>query len=302
MNEIALQQVPASPSFLRRAFGTREIRRSRAFYGYSFLLIAMGIGWLARDKRLVDPEDGLGYWLGIVGSLMMLSLLLYPYRKRIKALQILGTTKQWFRCHMVLGLVGPLLILYHSNFQLGSFNGRVALFSMLLVAGSGVFGLHFYARVHRGLYGRKTSLDELRSDLAESLKGSRGLATLVPGLIPKLESLSAEVQGDKITRSLGIGASLKWTFRQYAVRFSLTQAAYRELRARAVLSPTVARDFPRLKKVISKYVRNYVRLMGRVAQFTLYEKLFSVWHVLHLPLFYMLVLSALLHVLAVHMY
>lgn len=302
MNEIALRRAPTNPSVLRRAFGTRETRQKRTFYGYSLLFIAIGIGWLARDKGLVDPENGLGYWLGIIGSLMMLSLLLYPYRKRIRALQILGTTAQWFRAHMILGLVGPLLVLYHCNFKLGSFNSQVALISMLLVAGSGIFGLHFYAHVHRGLYGRKTNLDELRSDLAESLKDSRGLATLVPNLIPKLESLSVEVQGDKITGLLGMGASLKWTFRQYLVRISLTRAAYRELRARAVLSPTIRRDFPRLKKVISKYLRNYVRLMARVAQFTLYERLFSVWHVLHLPLFYMLVLSALLHVLAVHMY
>ncbi len=302
MNEVALQQTPTNSNFLERAFGARENRQGGAFYGYSLLFIAMGIGWLVRDKGLVTPEDGLGYWLGIFGSTMMLSLLLYPYRKRIKALQILGTTTQWFRSHMILGLIGPLLVLYHCNFQLGSFNSRVALFCMLVVAASGVFGLHFYARVHRGLHGRKTSLDELRGDLAESLESSRGMATLMPKLMSELERLSAEIQGDNITRSLGIGASLKWTFRQYVIWISLSWTAHRELRARAVLSPTVRRDFWRLKKLSSVYIRNYVRLMGRVAQFTLYEKLFSVWHVLHLPLFYMMVLSALLHVLAVHMY
>ncbi len=302
MNDVAFQQTLTDPTFLRRAFGTREKRQGRAFYGYTLLIIAMGIGWLVRDKGLVTPEDGLGYWLGIIGSSMMLSLLLYPYRKRIKALQILGTTTQWFRAHMILGLVGPLLVLYHCNFHLGSFNSQVALICMLIVAGSGVFGLHFYARVHRGLYGRKTSLDELRDDLAESLKGSHGMATLMPNLMSELESLSAEIQGDNITRSLGIGASLMWTLRQYVVWISLSWTAHRELRARAILSATVRRDFWRLKKASSVYIRNYVRLMGRVAQFTLYEKMFSVWHVLHLPLFYMMVLSALLHVLAVHMY
>lgn len=302
MNEIALQLPTTDTTILRRVFGTRENRQGGAFYGYSLLLVAIGIGWLARDKGLVNPEDGLGYWLGIFGSSMMLSLLLYPYRKRIKALRILGTTAQWFRAHMILGVVGPLLVLYHCNFQTGSFNSQVALFCMLVVAGSGIFGLHIYARVHRGLYGRKTSLDELRSDLAESLESSHGLATLMPNLMSQLVTLSTEIQGDNITRSLGLRASLTWTLRQYVVWISLSWTAHRELRVRAALSPTVARDFWRLKKVSSVYVRNYVHLMGRVAQFTLYEKLFSVWHVLHLPLFYMLVLSALLHVLAVHMY
>ena len=55
-------------------------------------------------------------------------------RKRFRFLQILGATRHWFRLHMIFGLLGPLLILYHSNFHLGSFNSRVAFYAMLLVA------------------------------------------------------------------------------------------------------------------------------------------------------------------------
>ena len=93
---------------------------------------------------------------------------------------------------------------------------------MLLVAGSGIFGLHIYARIHRGLYGRRTSLDELRGDLAESLESNHGLATLMPNLMSKLVTLSTEIQGDNITRSLGLRASLTWTLRQYVVWMMLT--------------------------------------------------------------------------------
>jgi NADH:ubiquinone oxidoreductase subunit 2 (subunit N) len=41
---------------------------------------------------------------------MMLALLLYPLRKRLRILHFLGPTKVWFRTHMILGLVGPLLV------------------------------------------------------------------------------------------------------------------------------------------------------------------------------------------------
>jgi hypothetical protein len=78
--------------------------------------------------------------------------------------------------------------------------------------------------------------------------------------------------------------------------------ARRELRERSAQSPAVARDFGRLEQASSSYICSFTRLSGQVAQFTLYERLFSLWHVLHLPLFYMMVISALLHVLAVHMY
>jgi hypothetical protein len=302
VNEAVLDR-PVSPAdFKTRRPSTSDNRRGSSFYGYSLTIIAIGLGWLVRDRGIVNPEEGLGYWLGIIGGSMMLLLLLYPLRKRIRTNRFLGATKHWFRAHMLLGIVGPLLVLYHCNFQLGSFNSQVALFCMLLVAGSGIVGRHFYAHIHRGLYGQKTNLDELWRDLSESMDHSHDLATLMPDLMSRLVVLSKEVQGDHITRSLGMGASLVWTFRQYVIWFSLLRTARRELRVRAAMSPAVAADFWRLRRTSSAYIRDYVRLMGRVAQFTLYEKLFSLWHVLHLPLFFMMVLSALLHVLAVHMY
>lgn len=302
MSEVAIDGAVSSRGFRERVFGTRHSRQHSAVYGYALTLIALGAGWLLRDDRLVNPQDGLGYWLGVAGGGMMLALLLYPLRKRIRVLRVLGGTAQWFRAHMILGILGPLLILYHSNFHLGSINSRIALYCMLLVAGSGVVGRHLYARIHRGLYGRKTSLGELRKDLEKSLAANAGLATLLPKLTARLESLATQLQGDSITKSLRIGESLGWTFRKHIVRISLSWAARRELKDRARQSPTVARDYRKLRKASNSYIRHCISLTGRVAQFTLYERMFSLWHVLHLPLFFMLVISALIHVLAVHMY
>jgi hypothetical protein len=302
MNEIALEQVFSSGSLRERFFGTRQSRQSSAFYGYSLTLLAIEIGWLLRGRELITPEDGPGYWLGIIGGTMMLVLLLYPLRKRIKMLRFLGDTSHWFRVHMILGVLGPLLVLYHANFQLGSFNSQVAMYCMLLVAGSGVIGRELYARIHRGLYGRKTNLGELRSDLTNSMESSQGLATLLPNLTAKLDKVSKMIQGDNLTGTLSARASLVWIFRKYLVWISMWITARSELKARAAESDAVARDYRRLRKASTLYIRNFVRLTGRVAQFTLCERMFSAWHVLHLPLFFMMVISALVHVLAVHMY
>ena len=46
----------------------------------------------------------------------------------------------------------------------------------------------------------------------------------------------------------------------------------------------------------------YTSTIRKVAELKLYERLFSLWHVLHLPLFVMLVVSGIVHVIAVHMY
>jgi hypothetical protein len=302
MNELVADRVFPSGNLFERFFGTRENRQSGAFYGYSLAILAIEIGWLIRDRNLISAEDGLGYWLGIIGGSMMLVLLLYPLRKRIRALQFLGGTTQWFRMHMILGVLGPVLVLYHSNFHLGSFNSRVALYCMLLVAGSGVIGRHIYAHIHSGLYGRKTTLKEMSKDLSQSLEKSEGLANLLPGLTAKLEALSAQIQGCAVTGTLSARASIVWSVRRYFVWASLLLTAHRELKLRAAVSPAIANDLPRLRKSSRSFIRGFVRLTTRVAQFTLYERMFSLWHILHMPLFFMMVISALLHVLAVHMY
>ena len=302
MNEVALDRAFSSSGFGERLIGTSKTRQSSSFYGYSLTAIAIGIGWLLRDRNLIDPADGLGYWLGIVGGSMMLVLLLYPLRKRIRALRFLGRTTHWFQAHMVLGILGPVLVLYHSNFQLGSFNGQVALYCMLLVAGSGIVGRHIYAHIHSGLYGGKTSLGELRRELASSLEENQGVTTFLPKFSAKLKALSDDVQGHSLTGSLSMVSSLAWSCRRYTVWFSLWRTARLEIRERAAASPTVAQNVDKLGKASDTYIRHFISLVGRVAQFTFYERMFSLWHVLHMPLFFMMVISALIHVLAVHMY
>jgi len=302
MNEIAIRRFAIAPSYTERLFGTRSTRKGSAFYGYSLTLLALGVGWLVRDRNLITAESGTGYWLGIIGGSMMLLLLLYPLRKRFRALSILGSTSAWFKTHMVFGVVGPLLILYHSNFQLGSFNSQVALYCMLAVALSGVLGRYIYTHIHRGLYGKKTNLHELRRDLTRSLEQSHGLANLMPCFSARLATVATKVQGDDIAATLGTRASLWWTVRKYFTWWSLHRTAMRELRLAAMKSDAIMRDLPRLKKTTAEYISRFIALSGRVAQFTLFERMFSFWHILHFPLFLMMVISALVHVLAVHMY
>ena len=99
MNETALEQAAPRSAQSSRWFGTRETRQSSAFYGYSLTIIALGIGWQLKSRELISPADGLGYWLGIIGGSMMLTLLLYPLRKRIRILSFLGQTTHFGLIH-----------------------------------------------------------------------------------------------------------------------------------------------------------------------------------------------------------
>jgi hypothetical protein len=301
VNETVLERPMSLPPAARPA-GKWTVKTISTVKVYLLLTLLIIAGYLLRDFSPITPEEGLGYWMGIIGGSLMLALLLYPLRKRLRILHVLGPTKHWFRMHMAFGLIGPMLILYHCNFQLGSVNSQVALYCMLLVAGSGIIGRHFYARIHRGLYGKKTSLRELQTDLSASLEKSHGLTTLMPALVARLEAMAEELQGCKVTQSIGIGRSLKWTFTHKFTHISLLLTARKELKVAAQHSAVVARDHKRLSRTASKYIRDYMSLIGRVAQFSFYERLFALWHVLHLPIFLLMIISALFHVLAVHMY
>ena len=114
-------------------------------------------------------------------------LLLYSARKRVRWLRWLGSVTRWFEVHMVLGVLGPLCILFHSNFSLGATNSNVAFFSMLTVAGSGLVGRYLYAHIHFGLYGRKKTLEELRSSARRLQSIGQGIPFL-PQLLNRLQA------------------------------------------------------------------------------------------------------------------
>lgn len=280
----------------------RSKKSRNALWGYALLLTMLGAGWLVRDRQLINPEEGLGYWLGISGGTMMLILLLYPASKRSRLLRRLGLVRHWFRIHMLLGLLGPSFILFHCNFSVDALNSKVALYSMLGVAASGIIGRYFYARIHRGLYGKRASVEELRTEIVEASDNNRGLAAILPGFVHQLQTTASELLGDQFTRSISLQQSLSWGVKYYVVRIRLYLTIRSELRARASNSSTVHSNTKNLRRTANAYAARQAGLMRQVAQLAFYERLFSLWHVFHMPLFLLLVVSALVHVLAVHMY
>ncbi len=301
MLETALN-IPAPPKAKTTADPARTSRPRAGLFGYSFLLAALIVGWLVSDYKIVSPNDGLGYWLGIIGGSLMLFLVLYPAGKKSTILRRLGLVKHWFRIHMIFGLVGPLLILYHCNFSVDAINSSVALYSMLAVTVSGLIGRYFYTRIHRGLYGKRASIEGLRAEISDSTKNSRGLAVVLPKFINELHAVSAKLIGNEFTRTISISHSLSWTVKYYFVRLRLYLLINRELRDYASRSQALQRNSKNLRRTANRYAAKQVGLMRQVAQLAFYERLFSLWHVFHMPLFLLLIASALVHVLAVHMY
>jgi hypothetical protein len=269
---------------------------------FTLAIVALLIfGWENRANSYLSATDGWGYALGIIGGTLMALLLLYPVRKRARFMQRWGPIKFWFSTHMIFGVVGPVLILYHSNLHLGSTNSNVAMYCMLLVAGSGLIGRFLYTRIHFGLYGHKATLEELRKDLHVTRGNLGALAKLSPRIIEQMKSYER----------------LMLRKRMYLLHLVMLPAIY--LRAR-VLMWRLKRTLKTELRILAKknkwnrrmlhdfigetlyLLREYFLCVRKTGQLTLYARLFSLWHILHFPLFVMLVISGIVHVIAVHAY
>jgi hypothetical protein len=210
--------------------------------------------------------------------------------------------KHWFSMHMALGIAGPVLILLHSRFQLGSLNASVAFWSMVVVASSGLIGRFLYRRIHHGLYGRKASLEQIRAHAGLGEGEARTWLRHVPAVLEIFDAFGAEA--DAVAAS-----GLRKPMRFVALGLRGRLAARRARRALASELPLVAEArgwdddalHRRLRKG-AKLADAYVSHVQAVAQFAAYERLFALWHVLHLPFVFMLFFSTVAHVVYVHMY
>ncbi len=285
-------------------FGLREFFTPDRIEGYVSFFIGIWVtgllvfGWINRSNRSINPENGWGYALGIIGGSMMLLLLFYPFRKRVKFLRNTGSVGFWFRFHMLLGLLGPIAVLYHARFSWGALNSAVALNAMLIVAGSGLIGRFFYARVHRGYSGRKLEVRALLNEMHEletsmDRLGPIGMTVkshLVPYEVAAVSAGSSFWNSAAAVLKLGIGTRLS----QASIR--------REIASIRPTSGLNIREAREVRREVLARTAAYFIAVRRAGEFAFYDRMLRLWHILHLPLFFILIATAILHIVAVHMY
>jgi len=251
--------------------------------------LAIILGWLNRHQGWIDPEQGFGYALGVIGASMMLLLLGYPLRKRRgPSSRVAGTVGFWFRFHMLLGLLGPLAILFHSRFTFGAVNSAVALGAMIVVASSGLIGRFLYSRVHRGYSDRKLEVRALKQEMDTSLAQLkfRGMSR---------EDVLARLQ---VFEDCAVAAGGNFWSSASAVLGLSVRSRFAERRLIREIRATARHDHAALLETLA----GFFEASRRAAEFAFYDRLLRLWHLLHLPLFILLVAAVILHVVAVHMY
>ena len=231
--------------------------------------------------RLLRPSGLLGQPFGIGGFVLMLFPVAYGFRKKLARLRHVGTMKTWLEIHIFCGIVGPVLVTFHTSFR---FNGivSVAYWTMVVVGLSGFVGRYLYVRIPRSMRGIEISRAEL-DRRADELSQRIGSARLPPALLEKIGEFErrAVPQSEASTSVAGL------FFGELRVRRELAELD------RDILHADRAPEF--LRDVVL-VIAERATLLRRVAYLERTKRMFNLWHVFHQPLVYVMFSIVVLHI------
>lgn len=229
------------------------------------------------DFRQFRPAGYVGHGLGILGSAMILLLLVYSLRKRIKFMNRWGDLSIWLRYHIFLGISGPILITLHTTGKIGGLVS-ISYWSMVAVALSGVFGRYLYQQIPRNVLGESLSSNEIEDrseEILVELSANYGLGDRALG---ELESLAL---GPLENRSAVMAMLvLPWANLRLARRL---QNWAHEV------------GLEGNKKAVD-LARKWVLQTRRLYLFHTIRDLFHYWHVFHKPFAIIMIIVMIIHV------
>ena len=232
---------------------------------------------------LLKPSGRIGHSLGVAGTTMMLLIFLYPLRKRSTILQKIGTQAQWLHVHIALGIVGPVLVTFHSTGKLGGIVA-IAFYSMWAIVASGFFGRYLYAKIPRTVQGNKMTLKEIEGklgDLVAALHASERREEVLENIEGFLAHSRRQEGG--LFRSLG------------RLFLDDVQLPLNMCRIWRIIGKDHALSLSRRFEV-SRLVLRQRRALDKLAVLDASQQLFSYWHIFHKPFTVMTFVIVSLHV------
>ena len=289
------------PSFVASHNNQRSKSESRYVLTVLMLIIALVLSaWAVWDQRYFHTDSDLVYNMGLYGGILMLVTLLYALRKRVRFMKKLGEMNTWYYIHLFAGVVGPVLIVFHSSFTMKSLNSSVALISMLCVIFSGIFGRYIYTRIGYQVHNRLISIRDTEERLARSMQKYQGEAA--DAIEKSLTVLTVLVVN--MPQSLFHMPARFFALRTRAAKCYIDGIRHisQILKERAVQDDwdklTYRAEFAKEKRIL----REYVNALVQIGKFHFYERLLVGWRIFHIPLLFILFISGSVHVFAVHWY
>jgi hypothetical protein len=206
--------------------------------GYDYYRLDLASRAEHPDYRLLNPAGFLGHGYGILGTALILTNLLYLIRRRFAKVlpNWIGSMKGWLNAHVFTGLVGSLLIVFHSAFQLRTPIATLTSVSLGIVVVTGLVGLYLYALVP------KSGLQPLKLRLAE-------IEPLMPGFARSVDDFVAATPATRLAADASFLRAIftvpRWVLDARTRRRGMAKAARSDklFRALELTEPRLARSF-----------------------------------------------------------
>ena len=246
--------------------------------GRTYYATPLAVRAYTRSHAALRPSGPIGQTFGVVGGLLMLVPFLYMARKRVRVIRGAGTLSGWLELHLFCGVVGPVLVTFHTAFK---FNGIVsaAYWSMVIVMLSGFVGRYLYVRIPRSIRGvelTRTELDARAADLQAAI--ADGVASA--GVAARIEDFQRRVVPQRLTFADLLVGEMKLRRQLRALDAELRRAEVDEALRGGVLRLAAERSL----------------VLRRAAYLQRTKQLFDLWHVFHLPLVYLMLVIVAAHI------
>ncbi len=277
--------------------GAVLLTMSLAVYGWDYYILDLGWRPLSRKHALLRPSGRVGLKLGMFGLYLFALVYLYPLRKRWLWLGRQGKAKHWLDFHMLLGVIAPVVISFHSAFKISGFAG-MAYWTMIALVISGLVGRYFYAQIPRNINAATMTLKEIQELNTQFLEELNSQNTFDASQIAKLFHLP-EVQKVRdmplvlaLCKMVALDFARPWVI--WSLRRQKVGAGGKLLTLGGIL-PTGRNQLERAIRLVSRQAS----LSKRILFLSKTERVFYLWHVIHRPFSLSFAIFVIIHVTVV---
>jgi hypothetical protein len=253
-------------------------------YGFHYYRLGLAERLRSPGHAQLRPSGELGLLYAYIGTAVLLLLLLYSVRKRVRALHGLGKLGRWLNVHIFFGIAGPMMITLHAGFHV---TGAIAVgyWAMIGVMLSGFVGYYLLRKVGGAL----SQTEDAAQILTEELEAlDRELTERFAFTPTDLESLRFRAGVDR-AEGMGALASLFYLLGRDFLAILDTLGLLPAPRAEARLRP-----FDR--RLLRALTRRHLAIERKRAFLRQTSSLFHYWHTIHKPFTIVLFLMMGVHI------
>lgn len=149
------------------------------FVGRNYYLLPTAQRAYSPLHKALKPGGAWGHGIGVVATLVMLSNFLLPLRKHWRRLKGRKPIRHWLTFHVFVGVMSPLVILFHSAFGSNNMIATLCYSSLICVVGTGLVGRFLFGLVpiagdhYLELTELRSRMEQLRASLNPLLEKVR---------------------------------------------------------------------------------------------------------------------------------